>query len=71
MADSAEAGGCSKCGETDTDVVSMTTDDGIVGKVVDLPDEGFMIDSCEACGYSELYRRGSSESDPPRDLFLA
>ncbi|PSP40596.1 nucleic acid-binding protein [Halobacteriales archaeon QH_6_64_20] len=69
-ADGDETGGCPKCGETNTDVVSMTTNDGLVSKVVDLPDEGFTVVSCEECGYSELYREGSSGSDVPRDLFL-
>ncbi|PSP74618.1 nucleic acid-binding protein [Halobacteriales archaeon QS_3_64_16] len=73
MTNSADVGdenGCPKCGETQTDIVSMSTSDGLVSKMIDLPDEGFTVVSCETCGYSELYRAGNSESDSPQDLFL-
>jgi predicted nucleic-acid-binding Zn-ribbon protein len=74
MANSADAGdgnGCPKCGETETDVVSLSTNDGLVSKMITLPDEGFTAVSCAFCGYSELYREADSESDSPRDLFLS
>ena len=73
MTDGTDAGdenGCPKCGETETEVVSMSTTDGLVSKMIDLPDKGFTLVSCEACGYSELYREADSESDSPQDLFL-
>jgi predicted nucleic-acid-binding Zn-ribbon protein len=69
-ADAGDGNGCPKCGECETDVVLMSTTDGLVSKMIDLPDEGFTVVSCEACGYSELYREADSESDSPQDLFL-
>lgn len=66
----ASARGCPKCGRTETDVLSLATSDGMMSKVLDLPDEAFTVVSCEGCGYSELYRDGNSEADAPRDLFL-
>jgi hypothetical protein len=69
-ADDASSGnGCPKCGETETEVHSLSTSDGLVGKMIDLPEEGFTAVSCVTCGYSELYRETDAESDAPRDLF--
>ncbi|PSP62344.1 nucleic acid-binding protein [Halobacteriales archaeon QH_8_64_26] len=73
MANSADAGderGCPKCGETETDVVSLSANDGLVSKMVDLPEDGFTAVSCVFCGYAELYREADSGTDSPQDLFL-
>lgn len=67
---SGDTRGCPKCGHVDTDVVSMETSDGIVSKVIDVPDEGFTVVSCEHCGFSELYRDTDADADDARDLFL-
>jgi hypothetical protein len=60
--------GCPKCGHTETEMDSIATSGTGLSKIFDVQNRSFTVVTCTNCGYSELYRRGSSGNLV--DLFL-
>ena len=62
--------GCPKCGQTETDVGTISTTGGGLSKMFDIQTNSFEVVSCANCGYSELYRDTGSTGSDVVDVFL-
>ena len=62
--------GCDKCGQTETEIGTISTTGGGLSKMFDVQTNSFKVVSCANCGYSELYRDDTAGSSDIVDVFL-
>ena len=51
---------CTKCGNEEFEKVQLQATDGNFAKVFDVQNKKFITISCTKCGYTELYKEGTS-----------
>jgi len=51
---------CSKCGNTEFEKEKIQTTGGNFAKLFDVQNKKFITVSCTKCGYTELYKTGTS-----------
>lgn len=62
--------GCIKCGSQDASTKDVSMTGTGLSKMLDLQHNQFTVVSCNKCGYSEFYKRKSSNASNILDLFF-